>query len=98
MNPRYRAGRNKEYAARKFLEARGASLVMRSAGSKGLADLCAVFRAVVWLVQVKATSKRGNAWQDANWKALKALPRPFNVWVYALVYRKGTAEPEVHHG
>jgi len=89
---RYRAGRAKEYAAIRELKRRGASLVVRSAGSKGLADLVAVFGAVVWLVQVKyVTGTR--SWQDANWRKLQALKRPEEVWVYAIVYRRGRAKP-----
>ena len=91
---RYRAGRAKEYAAIRELKRRGASLVVRSAGSKGLADLVAVFGAVVWLVQVKyVTGTR--SWQDANWRKLKALTRPPEVWVYAMVYQRGQAQPRI---
>jgi Holliday junction resolvase-like predicted endonuclease len=91
----YTSGRAKEYAAIRELKRRGASLVVRSAGSKGLADLVAIFGAVVWLVQVKyVTGTR--TWQDANWWKLQALKRdPVHVVVHAMVYRRGRAEPAI---
>jgi Holliday junction resolvase-like predicted endonuclease len=89
---RYTSGRAKEYQAIAELKRRGASLVVRSAGSKGLADLVAVFGAVVWLVQVKYVTG-ARSWQDANWRKLQALKRPASAMVYAMVYRRGRVKP-----
>ncbi len=74
--------------------------VTRSAGSKGLWDVCAVFPASegdagsVWLVQVKVT--RSGSWKDANWRALSALRLPVGVVACAFVFRRGKAFPQYH--
>ena len=88
---RYRAGRAKEYAARKDLEHRG-GYVIRSAGSKGLVDLVAIFLGVVWLVQVKYV-QAGASWRDANWRKLFALSMPPHVTRVAYIYRRGVTAP-----
>jgi Holliday junction resolvase len=96
---RYAAGRRKEWAARDQL-AKTARLVLRSAGSKGLVDLVAIFGLTVCLVQVKYTRKAGNAWADKNWRALVKLQQagrfPENVRAVAYVYRFGKLAPEIH--
>ena len=91
---RYRAGRAKEYAARKDLERRGA-YVVRSAGSKGCIDLVAIFPEAIWLVQVKYGARSGQWWRDANWGKLLALPTLKRVWRTAYIYRRGNPVPEI---
>ena len=55
----YQKGRTAEYYVIEKLKALGATLITRSAGSHGIADITAWFLATrqVWLIQVK-TSKR----------------------------------------
>ena len=55
-NKNYICGRNKEYLAKKQLEANG-SYVTRSAGSKGIFDLVAITHERVTLIQVKTTKR-----------------------------------------
>lgn len=54
MSKQYRHGYEVESRCRELLRERGA-VVVRSAGSKGLADLVAIFpeKKEIWLVQVK---------------------------------------------
>jgi len=56
----YAIGRSAEYYVINKLKKLGATLVTRSAGSHGLADIIAFFPAMkeIWLIQVK-TSKKG---------------------------------------
>jgi hypothetical protein len=55
-NAKYRAGRDLEYAAAKDLEANG-YLIIRAAGSHGLADLIAFKPGEVLIVQCKLDGK-----------------------------------------
>jgi len=57
----YDRGRNLEYLARDELISRGYILIIRSAGSKGPFDLCAISPNDIVLVQVKASSARRKA-------------------------------------
>jgi len=54
MSKQYKYGYLVEHRCREILRGKGA-IVIRSAGSKGLADLVAIFpdRKEIWLVQVK---------------------------------------------
>ena len=54
----YAKGRRIEYRCKDILKKMGVSLVFRSAGSKGPADLIAIFplRKEIWLIQVKGYS------------------------------------------
>jgi hypothetical protein len=56
----YAKGRKVEYAYRNLLLNSGASLVVRSAGSKGLVDLVAFFpkEKIIQLIQVKKGKRR----------------------------------------
>lgn len=65
---RYRDGYELEQAAKKDLEANG-YLVVRSGGSKGVADLVAVKRSEVLLVQAKTDGKIGPAERAALHRA-----------------------------
>ena len=50
---RYASGRRQEWRVRKMLESAGAYIVVRSAGSKGAADLIALFDHDTFAIQVK---------------------------------------------
>lgn len=100
---RYASGRRKEWAARKWLEARGYT-VTRSAGSKGLWDLVGVRASAapyVVLAQVKYTAA-GARWKDDNWHALHAMKKerrlPACAQIVAIVYTRGNTEPELFWG
>jgi len=67
----YRKGARLERMARKYLESLG-YYVIRSAGSKGACDLCAIGPNDVLLIQVKSA---GQASKDAIDK-LKGIPTP----------------------
>lgn len=75
----YGKGRRAEYYVRDKLEKMGATLVIRSAGSHSPADLIAIFpeKKEIWLVQVKAHSKRSSIFQDnleyAEYKTLEGI-------------------------
>jgi len=56
MNKNYLRGSRKEYLAKKQLEEKG-FFVIRSAGSHGVADLCAIASERVILLQIKTTKK-----------------------------------------
>lgn len=71
----YDRGRKLEYAARDELIKQGYILIIRSAGSKGPFDLCAISPTDVVLVQVKASSARRKAAVDQ----LKKIQVPENV-------------------
>lgn len=80
----YRKGASFERQVRNFLEERG-MLVIRSAGSKGLADLVALEEDYdlcggtrVWLIQVKATNQpfNGSTLQPLRFLARKYAAKP----------------------
>ena len=50
---RYQSGRVVEWKVRDMLLSAGASIVVRSAGSKTLADLVAMFKDSTWAIQCK---------------------------------------------
>ena len=73
------------------------ALVTRSAGSKGLWDVTAVFpkSGEVWLIQVKYC--RG-AWVDKNWRELEKITPslPAHVIPCAFVFQPRVREPAYH--
>lgn len=88
---RYASGRRQEWRVRGFLESAGAFLVTRSAGSKGLADLIALFEHTTVAVQVKnhlpsqkdhdavcAASEK----TDARWALVYLNGGEMRTWVY----------------
>ena len=88
----YHRGRRKEWDACKRLKEQGYEVV-RSAGSHGLWDVCAVGYGFVFLVQVKY----GKTWKDANVKRLSNLPTAQavvqkRVWHYT----PGISDPKVY--
>jgi len=94
----YAAGRRAEWKARDYFKAQGCDVV-RSAGSKGLADLVALCPRDVVLIQVKRT--KNGQWVDANWRELakrnKERRYPY-ARVVAMVYTYGNTNPEFFWG
>ena len=74
MTNNYKRGGKLEYAVRDEFTAKG-YIVIRSAGSKGPFDLCAISPTDVVLVQVKAKG----AMRKADLKQLQAIQVPRNV-------------------
>lgn len=85
-NRNYLSGRRCEHKVCTSMREAGA-VVTRSAGSKGLWDVVAVFPGVVWLIQVKRT--KSGYWKDANWRALCELELPEGVRAMAMVFQQG---------
>jgi len=96
---RYAAGRRAEWKVVRAMKALG-GLVTRSAGSKGLWDVCAVFPrttddpGAIWLIQVKVT--KSGSWKDANWRQLARTAFPPHVTGCAFVFRPGKSFPAFH--
>jgi len=100
---RYTSGRRAEWKARDYLRARG-YYVIRSAGSKGLADLVAFKTGrPVLLVQVKYGGKSragaGASWIDDNWRRLVDMDAnhelPHGVRAMAFIYQRGSTKPTI---
>jgi len=88
----YLKGRAVENRLKRLLEGRGAELVARSAGSRGLADLIAIFpiKKEVWLIQVKAWKRPpSKARLTREYGALRDLEGTYQVKAYAYVKRNG---------
>ena len=79
----YDKGARQENQLKKIKEAEG-GYVIRSAGSKGLFDLCVIFPDRVELIQVKTMG------QKADELLLMTTPIPPNtsIWVYYKPFRK----------
>ena len=79
----YDKGARQENQLKKILEAGGA-YVIRSAGSKGLFDLVAIFPDYIRLIQVKTMG------QPVDKAPLRNLPIPRNtsIWIYYKPFRK----------
>jgi len=88
----YKKGYLVEVRLRKLLEQMGVGLVARSAGSRGLADLIAIFpiKKEVWLIQVKAWKRPpSKARLSREYGALRDLEGVYHVKAYAYVKRDG---------
>jgi hypothetical protein len=72
-NSKYRAGRDLEYAAARDLEANG-YLVIRAAGSHGLADLIAFKPGELVIVQCKADGKMTAAQRGKLYEMAAMVP------------------------
>lgn len=83
----YTIGRRLEYLCRDELQAQGYT-VIRSAGSKGAIDLCAIRGDAIILIQVKKSARD----VAEGVKALQAVSVPSNVTrqVWQREYPKGT--------
>lgn len=92
MGTNYASGRRKEWETVKRLKAEGYKCV-RSAGSHGLWDVCAVGYGQVRLIQIKYTqSGYVPPAETSEFKAWAVAPMiSKEIWVYT----KGRAEPEV---
>ena len=95
---RYESGRRAEWAVKKMLHLAGAKHVLRSAGSKGQADLVALFDNATWAVQVKTykpTAKEVEAVRLASedTEARWALVMCGGGAVESVCYRKGKQYP-----
>jgi len=87
----YQKGRRAEYYCKELLKQKGLVYVIRSAGSKGLADLVAIFplEKEIWLIQVK-TGKRTPSIETLKkrYKALKDLEGVYTVHAKLMVKKK----------
>ena len=88
----YARGRRKEWDFADRLRQQGMTVV-RSAGSHGLWDLCAVDRFDVILIQVKYGSLR----EDANVALFRALAVPAKVKKWLVHYTKGVLHPTLEN-
>ena len=88
---RYASGRRQEWRVRKMLESAGAFLVTRSAGSKGAADLVALFDHMTVAVQVKNHLPsqadhdkvcEASAHTDARWALVYLNGAEMRSWCY----------------
>ena len=88
---RYASGRRQEWRVRKMLEQGGAYLVTRSAGSKGAADLIALFDHCTVAVQVKNHKpsqadhdkvQEASKHTDARWALVALSGSEMETWCY----------------
>jgi len=89
---RYTSGANQEYRIKKLLEGAGA-IVTRSAGSRGLADLVAMFDHTTFGLQIKSAEampteaehemvREASSRTQAKWAMVHSRGRKIRVWVY----------------
>jgi Holliday junction resolvase len=89
VQSRYAKGRRFEYLAKRSLEADG-FLVVRSASSKGVFDLCAFGFDRVLLIQIKSTDKPNKRYlQDAKVLQKVIVPKCCEKQLWVHVARKG---------
>lgn len=86
-----RKGRRAEHRSRRWLEAQGFPLVVRSAASKGPFDLVAVGAAGVVLCQVKS----GRGPSPAERRTIEAVACPANVVRVVHIWRPRRRLPDV---
>jgi len=84
---KYSNGVNYERKFKQLLLNKGATLVVRSAGSKGLIDLVAFFYDRVELYQIKTTADK-HAYFKPEIEILKSLVIPENTKKFLAIYYK----------
>jgi len=90
-HPSYAYAKQVEYEARNRLLQEGASLVVRSAGSRSPADLIAIFpkKGEIWLVQVKAQDVEEMGDLRTKFWALKSLEGMYELKAALFAKQKG---------
>jgi len=81
-NPNYIAGANFERRVKNWLHKWGYPVVIRSAGSKGPADLVAVIDGVAWLIQCTTSMESKNAEYQERFRQWAAKGRGAAVFAW----------------